>query len=104
MDSYRTARVPGLLSDNKLYSCCLKKNLNACRPSENPRVKGKNAKTLRWDHRLQSQISLWHLNGFPYGSNNGPTVYVGEKPTVILYIYIDRHAGMPDKKNKTKTK
>ena len=27
---------------------------------------------------------------------------VGEKPTVMLYTYVDRHAGTPDK-NKTKT-
>ena len=29
---------------------------------------------------------------------------VGEKPTVILYTYIHRHAGTPDKKQKTKQK
>ena len=27
---------------------------------------------------------------------------VGEKPTVILYTYIDRHAGTPEKTVKTK--
>ena len=27
----------------------------------------------------------------------GPQYNVGEKPTVILYIYINRHAGTPDK-------
>ena len=32
---------------------CLKKNLNAPRPSEHPPVRGKNVKTFRWDHRLQ---------------------------------------------------
>ena len=31
----------------------------------------------------------------------GQRYNVGEKPTVILYTYIDRHAGTP---NKTKTK
>ena len=31
---------------------CLKKNLNASRPSEQPLVRGKNVKTFRWDHRL----------------------------------------------------
>ena len=34
---------------------CLKKNQNAPRPSEHPPVRGKNIKTLRWDHRLQIQ-------------------------------------------------
>ena len=44
--------------------------------------------------------STWYLNGFPDGSNLGSTVYVGEKPTVTLYTYIDRHAGTPEKKQK----
>ena len=30
----------------------------------------------------------------------GQQYYVGEKPTVILYTYINRHAGTPDKKQK----
>ena len=35
---------------------CLKKNLNASRPSEHPPVRGENVKTFsRWDHRLQIQ-------------------------------------------------
>ena len=34
---------------------CLKKNLNASRPSEHPQVRGENVKTFRWDHRLQIQ-------------------------------------------------
>ena len=33
----------------------LKKNLNASRPSNHPSDKGRNVKTFRWDHRLQSQ-------------------------------------------------
>ena len=32
------------------------------------------------------KTSSWHLNGFPYGSNIGSTVYIGEKPTVILTL------------------
>ena len=40
------------------------------------------------------KTSSWRLNGFPYGSNFGSTEYnIGEKPTVILYTYINRHAG-----------
>ena len=38
----------------------------------------------------------------PDGSNIGSTVLRQEKPTVILYNYINRHAGAPDR-NKTKT-
>ena len=30
----------------------------------------------------------------------GQQYNVGEKPTVILYTYINRHAGTPDKKQK----
>ena len=30
----------------------------------------------------------------------GQQYNVGEKPTVILYIYINRHVGTPDKKQK----
>ena len=33
----------------------------------------------------------------------GQQYNVGEKPTVILYTYINRHAGTPDKKSKNKT-
>ena len=33
------------------------------------------------------KTSSWHLNGFPDGRYN-----TGEKPTVILYTYINRHA------------
>ena len=34
---------------------CLKKNLNASRPSEHPPVRGENVKTFRCGHRLQRQ-------------------------------------------------
>ena len=84
---------------------CFKENLNASRPSEHPPVRGENAKTFRWDHRLQTQTSSWHLNGFPDGSNIiGSFFNNGEKPTVILYTYVNRHAGTQTKsKNKTET-
>ena len=68
------------MSDNlewrRRYVCCLKKNLNASRPSvNNIPHRGKNVKTLsRWDQRLQRQNLSWHLNGFPDGSNIGSTV------------------------------
>ena len=32
----------------------------------------------------------------------GQQYNVGEKPTVILYTYINRHAGTPEKKRKEK--
>ena len=47
------------------------------------------------------KTSSWHLNGFPDGSNMSQEYNnIGEKPTVMLYIYINRHEGTPDK-NKT---
>ena len=46
------------------------------------------------------KTSSWHLNGFPYGSNIGSTVNIGEKPTVILCTYINRHAGTPEKQRR----
>ena len=54
----------------------LKKNQNAPRPSEHPPLRGKNVKTFRWDHSLgcKYKTSSWHLNGFPYGGDIGPTV------------------------------
>ena len=38
------------------------------------------------------ETSSWHLNGFPDGKILGQQYNVGEKPTVILYTYINRHA------------
>ena len=38
----------------------------------------------------------------PSGTSPFPTSNVGEKPTVILYTYINRHAGTPEKKRKEK--
>ena len=52
---------------------CLKKKLEASRLSEHPPVRGENVKMFRWDHRLQIQNLLWHLNGFPDGSDIGST-------------------------------
>ena len=48
----------------------------------------------------KDKTSSWRLNGFPYGSNIGSECNVEEKPTVILYTYINRHAGTPNKKQK----
>ena len=43
----------------------------------------------------KDKISSWHLNGFPDGIivTLDQQYSVGEKPTVILYPYINRHAG-----------
>ena len=47
----KSSRGPQKRSERQI--CCLKKNLNASRPSEHPPVREKNVKTFRWDHRLQ---------------------------------------------------
>ena len=39
--------------------------------------------------------TTWYSNGFSNGSNHGSTDNVGEKPTAILYTYINHHAQPP---------
>ena len=77
---------------------CLKRN----RPSEHPPVRGENVKTFRWDHRLQRQNLFMAFKRVPLCMvvTLGQLYNVGEKPTVILYTYINRHAGTPHQ-NKT---
>ena len=84
-----------------LLGCkCLTKNLNASKPSEHPpsiniRQGGKTLERLGRNIGCNDKIPSWHLIGFPDGSNIGSTEYnVGEKPTVILYTYINRHTCM----------
>ena len=50
------------------------------------------------------KTSSWHLNGFPDSmvATLGQQYDTEEKPTVMPYTYINRHAGTPDR-NKTKT-
>ena len=82
---------------------CLKKNLNAFRPSEHP-TQGEKCQNAYLVGRIigcKDKTSSWHLNGFLDGSNIGSTVLynVGEKPIVILYTYyINRHAAGTPKK------
>ena len=78
---------------------CLKKNQSTPRPSEHPPVMGgKMPKRLGGIKGYKYKTSSWHLNGSPMQITLGQQQYnVGEKPTVILYIYINRHAGTPEK-------
>ena len=48
------------------------------------------------------ETSSWHLNGFPYIMvvTLGQQYNIGEKPTVILYTYINRHAGTSEKQRR----
>ena len=64
---------------------CLKKNLNASRPSEQPPVREEKCQNVQvgsnsiWDDNNNNNIgskdktSSWHLIGFPKGSNIGST-------------------------------
>ena len=49
----------------------------------------------------KDKTSSWHLNGSPMVVTLGQPYSVGEKPTVIRYTYIDRHARTPIKQTKT---
>ena len=75
----------------------LKKNQNAPRPSEHPPVRGAgNVKTFRWDQRLQIQNLFVAFKRVPLMVVTlGQQYNVGEKPTVILYTYINHHAQPP---------
>ena len=82
---------------------CLKKNQNAPRPSEHPPVRGeKMSKRLGGIKGCKYKTSSWHLNGFPsiMVVTLGQQYNIGEKPTAILYSYINRHAGTPDKQRR----
>ena len=48
------------------------------------------------------KTSSWHLNGLPMVVTLGQQYYVGDKPTVILYTYINYHTGTPGKHQKQK--
>ena len=49
----------------------------------------------------KDKTSSWHLNRFPMVVKLGQQYNIGEKPTVMLYTYINRHAGTPDKTRHT---
>ena len=51
------------------------------------------------------KTSSWHLNGFLYDMivTLDQQYNIGEKPTVILYTYINRHAGTPEKQRRQKS-
>ena len=68
---------------------------------------GKNVKTFRWDYRLQIQNPF---NDMAFKRVRSPMIVtlgqqynIGVKPTVILYTYINRHAGTPEKQRRQKS-
>ena len=76
----------------------LKKKQNAPRPSEHPPAKGeKMSKRLDGIKGCKYKTSYGIQTGSLMKITLGQQYNVGEKPTVILYIYINRHAGTPEK-------
>ena len=67
---------------------CLKKNLNASRPSEHPPVRGGgDVETFRWDHKLQRQSPFMAFNRVPpIVVTEGQQYSVGEKPIIEEYF------------------
>ena len=61
------------------------------------------SKRLRGIRGCKYKTSSWHLNGFPMTVTLGQQYNIGEKPTVILYTYINRHAGTPEKQRRRKS-
>ena len=47
--------------------------------------------------KIQNHFMAFKQIGSPMQITLGPQYNVGEKPTVILYIYINRHVGTPEK-------
>ena len=47
------------------------------------------------------KTSSWHLNGFPMVVTLGQQYYVGDKPTVILYTYVNRQGHHTNIKNRS---
>ena len=69
-----TTEPPGRPGVQYMYRFS-KKNLNACRPSEHPSVRGKKlSKHLGGIIGCKYKTSSWHLNGFPDGSNRSTVV------------------------------
>ena len=68
-----------------------------------PQSGGKTVKTFRWDNRLQIQnLFMAFKRGSSMVVTLGQQYNVGEKPTVILYTYINHHAGRLEKQQKQK--
>ena len=75
---------------------CLKKIQNAPRPSEHPPVRGKKCQNVQVGSKAANTKPLHGIQtGSPMVGPLGQQYNIGEKPTVVLYTYIDRHAGTP---------
>ena len=77
----------------------LKKNQNAPRPYEHPPVRGGGKYQNVYVGSKAANTKPLHdiQTGSPMEITLGQQYNVGEKPTIILYTYINRHAGTPEK-------
>ena len=76
----------------------LKKNQSTPRSSEHPPVMGgKMSKRVGGIKGCKYKTSSWHSNRFPDADNIGSTVQCRGEAHRILHIYINRHAGTPEK-------
>ena len=99
------ARNSGIGAPDSLWSAeFLKRNQNAPRPSEHPPVRGGGGcRNVYVGSKAANTKPLnGVLTGSPIETTLGQQHDVGEKPTVILYTYIIRHAGTPEETVKTK--
>ena len=72
---------------------------HSSRPSEHPPVRGKYVKTLGGIIGCNDKKTLHGIKtGSPMVVTLGQQYNVVEKPTGILYTYINRHAGTPNKR------
>ena len=77
---------------------CFKKNQTTHRPSAHPPVSGeKMSKRLGGIKRLQIQNLFMAFKQVPRRRSHWVhNIMSGRNPPVILYIYINRHAGTPE--------
>ena len=92
---------PKTWSKSILWQRLKKKNQSAPRPSEHSPVMGeKMSKRLGGIKGCKYKTSYGISTGSPMVVTLGQQYNIGEKPTVVLYSYINRHAGTPDKQRR----
>ena len=71
------------------------KNLNASKPSEHAPSGKKMSKGLGRNIGCRDKNFFMVSKGFPNATISGQQYNIREKPSVILYTYINHHAGTP---------
>ena len=75
--------------------CVFKKNLSASKPSEHPPSGGKCLKAYVGTLAVETKPLHGGIKRVPNVTTSGQQYNIGEKPSVILYTYINLHAGTP---------